>query len=84
MMNFFGLLGLCCIAAAWIPQTLKTLQEKRCDIRTSFLVLYIIGSVSLTVYSILNFDLVFLLLNLLATLQSIMNFYYRLFPKLNP
>ena len=82
MIHFFGLVGLCCIAAAWIPQTVKTIREKRCDIGKAFLVLYIFGSISLTVYSSLNFDPIFLALNLLATIQSLINFYYKLFPKL--
>ena len=79
-MQLIGLLGLLCIAAAWIPQTVKTIREKRCDIGKSFLILYILGSISLTVYSILNFDAIFLALNLLATIQSVINFYYKLFP----
>lgn len=82
-MQLIGLLGLLCIAAAWIPQTVKTIREKRCDIGKSFLVLYSLGSISLTVYSILNFDPIFLTLNLLATVQSMINFYYRLFPNLS-
>ena len=82
-MQLIGLLGLLCIAAAWIPQTVKTIREKRCDIGKSFLILYILGSISLTVYSILNFDPIFLALNLLATIQSVINFYYKLFPNLS-
>lgn len=81
MMHFIGLIGLLCIAGAWIPQTVKTIREKRCDIGKPFLSLYTIGSVSLTVYAVLNFDPIFLALNLLATIQSLINFYYRSFPK---
>ena len=80
-MQFIGFLGLLCIAGAWIPQTVKTVKEKRCDIGTAFLALYTIGSISLTAYAILNFDPVFLALNLLATIQSLINFYYKSFPK---
>lgn len=80
-MHFIGLIGLLCIAGAWIPQTVKTIREKRCDIGKPFLSLYTIGSVSLTVYAVLNFDPIFLALNLLATIQSLINFYYRSFPK---
>jgi MtN3 and saliva related transmembrane protein len=80
-MQVIGFLGLLCIAGAWIPQTVKTIREKRCDIGMAFLTLYTIGSISLTVYAILNFDPIFLALNLLATIQSLINFYYKSFPK---
>ena len=80
-MRFVGLLGLLCIAGAWIPQTLKTIREKRSDIGLAFLSLYTVGSISLTIYAVVNFDPIFLALNLLATIQSVINFYYRLFPK---
>jgi MtN3 and saliva related transmembrane protein len=80
-MQVIGFLGLLCIAGAWIPQTVKTIREKRCDIGMAFLNLYTIGSISLTVYAILNFDPIFLALNLLATIQSLINFYYKSFPK---
>jgi MtN3 and saliva related transmembrane protein len=80
-MQVIGFLGLLCIAGAWIPQTVKTIREKRCDIGRAFLTLYTIGSISLTVYAILNFDPIFLALNLLATIQSLINFYYKSFPK---
>jgi MtN3 and saliva related transmembrane protein len=80
-MQVIGFLGLLCITGAWIPQTVKTIREKRCDIGMAFLTLYTIGSISLTVYAILNFDSIFLALNLLATIQSLINFYYKSFPK---
>jgi MtN3 and saliva related transmembrane protein len=80
-MNLIGVLGLLCIAGAWIPQTAKTIRAKRCDIGKPFLSLYTMGSISLTIYAVLNFDPIFLALNLLATIQSLINFYYRLFPK---
>jgi MtN3 and saliva related transmembrane protein len=82
--NLIGIVGLLCIAGAWIPQTVKTIREKRCDIGKSFLSLYTFGSISLTVYAILNFDPIFLALNLLATIQSLINFYYKYFPKSLP
>ncbi len=75
------LLGLICIVAAWVPQTIKTIKDGTSSIQLSFLILYIVGSLSLTVYSVVVFDPIYLALNSLATLQSTINLYYKLFPK---
>lgn len=80
-MQLIGLLGLICIVAAWVPQTIKTIKDGTSFIQLSFLILYIVGSLSLTVYSIVVFDPIYLALNALATLQSTINLYYKLFPK---
>lgn len=80
-MQLIGLLGLICIVAAWVPQTIKTIKDGTSSIQLSFLILYIVGSLSLTVYSIVVFDAIYLALNSLATLQSTINLYYKLFPK---
>lgn len=80
-MQLIGLLGLICIVAAWVPQTIKTIKDGTSSIQLSFLILYIVGSLSLTVYSIVLFDPIYLALNSLATLQSTINLYYKLFPK---
>src|SRR5574337_854942 len=81
IMQLIGLLGLICIAAAWVPQTIQTIKDGRTSIQLSFLILYIVGSLSLTIYSIVVFDAIYLTLNSLASLQSIINLYYKLFPK---
>lgn len=80
-MQLIGLLGLICIVVAWVPQTIKTIKDGTSSIQLSFLILYIVGSLSLTVYSIVLFDPIYLALNSLATLQSTINLYYKLFPK---
>lgn len=80
-MQLIGLLGLICIVAAWVPQTIKTIKDGTSSIQLSFLILYIVGSLSLTVYSIVVFDAIYLALNSLATLQSAINLYYKVFPK---
>ncbi len=80
-MQLIGLLGLICIVAAWVPQTIKTIKDGTSSIQLSFLILYIVGSLSLTVYSVVVFDPIYLALNSLATLQSTINLYYKLFPK---
>jgi MtN3 and saliva related transmembrane protein len=79
-MEWIGIIGLVCIAGAWVPQTTETIRTKRCTIGIPFLILYILGSLSLTIYALIIGDTVFLLLNIAATVQSVINFYFRLFP----
>jgi MtN3 and saliva related transmembrane protein len=77
MVSLIGLFGLICIVFAWIPQTVKTVRNKRSDIGLPFLILYILGSFSLTVYSVLLNDIIFMILNGLATFESAINLYYK-------
>ncbi len=79
-MYFVGILGLLCIAGAWVPQTIETVRSRYCTIGFPFLILYIIGSASLTIHSIIINDMVFLVLNVAATVQSLINLYYRIYP----
>ena len=77
MVSAIGLFGLICIVLAWVPQTMKTIKNKRTEIGLPFLLLYIAGSFSLTVYSMLLNDTIFLILNGLATIESSINLYYK-------
>ena len=67
------------IVACWIPQTFEVVKVKRSRMNYSFLVLYLVGSIALTIYAI--GDLIFVILNLLAALGSAINLYYKAFPK---
>ncbi|MEE9224823.1 MAG: lipid-A-disaccharide synthase N-terminal domain-containing protein [Bacteroidota bacterium] len=72
-----GIIGLVSIVACWIPQTIETIKTKRCNIKLSFLVLYLVGSVSLTVHAYFIGDLVFMILNSIATGEAAVNLYYK-------
>lgn len=78
-MNIIGLIGLLAIVACWIPQTLEVLRTGRVNMKLSFLVLYLVGSIALTIYAV--GDAIFLILNLLAAIGSAINLYYRISPR---
>lgn len=77
-MKIIGLIGLLAIAACWIPQTFEVLKTRQVDMKLSFLILYLTGSIALTVYAI--DDIIFLTLNLLVSVGSAINLYYKIFP----
>jgi hypothetical protein len=76
-MKITGLIGLLAIVACWIPQTIDVLRRKKVEMKMSFLILYFIGSISLTIYAI--GDVIFLILNFLTTVGSAISLYYKLF-----
>jgi hypothetical protein len=80
-MKIIGIVGLICIAVAWIRPTITTIKEGCTSLPLSFLGLTAAGNLSLTVYSAVNYEPIYLTLNLLATVQGSINLYYRLFPK---
>lgn len=77
-MKIIGLIGLLAIVACWIPQTYEVLKTRRANMKLSFLILYFVGSIALTIYAI--GDPIFITLNLLTTLGSAINLYYKMFP----
>ena len=80
-MKIIGTIGLIAIAACWIPQTIETIRAKRTDVKLSFLLLYLLGSLSLTIYAVLIHDVIFVVLNSIATIESGVNLYYKAFPR---
>ncbi len=75
-MKLVGLIGLLAIVACWIPQTLEVVKTRHSDMKLSFLVLYFFGSIALTVYAL--GDAIFVTLNLLTTIGSAINLYFKL------
>ena len=67
-----GLTGLILIVVAWIPETIKSIRSGE-TIRTEFLLLYFLGSILLTTHAILIADIIFTVLNGLASILSGIN-----------
>ena len=76
-MEYIGIIGLLALAAGWIPQTVETIKQKRCDVNFYFLILNFIGSISLTLYAIYLHDPVFTILNSMTTLGALINLFYK-------
>lgn len=74
--SWVGIIGMLCIVAAWIPQTIRTIRTKIVGIEPRFLWLYLIGSASLTAYAISISDIIFMTLNGIATILDVINMYY--------
>ena len=83
-MDIIGIIGLVCIAAAWIAPTLRTVRQGSSDLPLSFLLLTVVGNLSLTIYSVAVSDLVYFSLNGLALAQGSVNLLYKLSPRAAP
>ncbi len=68
--DLYGLLGIALILIAWLPETVKNFKATQVKTRTEFLLLYTFGSLLLTIHAFILNDLVFLVLNGLATVIS--------------
>ena len=73
MFEILGILGLLLILIGWIYETYQLVKTKKSNLPIIFAVLYSIGSLCLAIYSYLLGDLVFLVLNIAATLIAILN-----------
>lgn len=74
--EYVGIIGMLCIVAAWVPQTIRTIRTKITGMEPRFLWLYLVGSASLMAYAISISDLIFMTLNGIATIFDIINIYY--------
>jgi lipid-A-disaccharide synthase-like uncharacterized protein len=79
-MNYIGIIGLLALAIGWIPQTVQTIREKRCNINLLFLILNLIGSISLVLYAVSLNDDIFTILNSMTSLGAFINLYYKIRP----
>ena len=80
-MEWIGYAGVVALTLAWVPQSRETIRAGRCDVALGFLLLGALGSGSLMCYALLRHDMVFSILNGLTTLGSLLNLYYKLFPR---
>ncbi len=79
--EILGWTGFSVLIMAWIPQTFDTIKAGRTDMNLAFILMYVISSLLLTIYSILENDPVFIALNALLTIGSGINLFYKLFPR---
>ncbi len=71
-----GLAGLLLLLIAWIPETIKTIREKKSPVELKFSAVYSLGAAALMAYAYLLGDWIFTTLNLLTMLMALMNAYY--------
>ncbi|RNC84712.1 MAG: hypothetical protein ED557_06965 [Balneola sp.] len=79
--EILGWTGFGILIMAWIPQTIDTIKAGKTDLNIAFILMYVVSSLLLTIYSILENDHVFIALNGLLTIGSGINLYYKLFPR---
>lgn len=72
-MMIVGIIGMLLIVIAWIPQTAENIKRKKTDLNPKFIILYLAGSLALLTYSIMIYDLVFIILNAAASIQALIN-----------
>lgn len=73
MSDIYGLIGLILILAGWVYETFLVLRKIKMPLPLGFAALYGIGSLLLAIHSWMLNDLVFLILNIAATLIAIIN-----------
>jgi MtN3 and saliva related transmembrane protein len=83
-MEWIGYTGLTALAVCWIPQSIDTLRNGRCDVNLGFLILSALGSAALALYAVLRQDTVFTLVNILTTSGALLNLYFKLRPRTAP
>ena len=76
-MQYIGIIGLLALATGWIPQTAETIKKKQCNVNLYFLILNLIGSISLTIYAISLNDIIFTILNSMTGFGAIINLFYK-------
>lgn len=79
--EILGWLGFGILVSAWIPQTWETIKAGSTPINIAFIIMYFSSSFTLAVYSMLIGDSVFTALNVLLTIGSGINMYYKFFPR---
>jgi len=73
-----GLIGLILLAVGWGYETYIIIKEKKSKINTKFALMYTIGSLLLVIYSVQIKDTLFLILNSLITISSLISLIFSL------
>jgi len=76
MIEYLGFFGVLLLCIAWIPETLDMLKTKKAYLNKAFILLYVLGSGSLAIYSYHIKDTAFIWLNLFIAFMALLNGYY--------
>ena len=76
IMAWLGIIGLILIGIGWTQQIIQIIKEKKSNLNFGFALLYVIGSLSLVLYSLQINDLIFALLNCFALLMGEIGLFY--------
>jgi MtN3 and saliva related transmembrane protein len=79
--EILGWIGFAILVGAWIPQTWETIKAGDTPVNIAFIIMYFTSSFTLAVYSIMIGDTVFTALNVLLSIGSGINMYYKLNPR---
>lgn len=79
--EIIGWAGFLLLVAAWVPQTIDTIRAGKTEVNLVFIILYVVSSALLTIYSVITIDYVFIALNGLLTIGSGINLFYKLNPR---
>ena len=71
-----GIIGLVLLAIGWFSEVKELIKEKRSRLDLRFAVLYSLGSICLVIYSIQLKDTIFLILNSVVAMLSMVSLYY--------
>ncbi|HZX20565.1 MAG TPA: hypothetical protein VFF13_06145 [archaeon] len=74
--EIFGLLGLALIAIAWLPGIVDTIKSGKPGMKKRFMLLYFLGSASLSYYAFVLNSISFLALNSIAALVPIIHLFF--------
>lgn len=78
MIEYLGFFGMLLLVIAWIPETIEMIKSRKAHLNKKFILLYVLGSGSLIIYSYYIKDFVFLILNSFITFIALLNGYFEL------
>lgn len=75
-MEIIGIIGLVLIVIAWIPELMELIRKKKRELNIEFIIIYLLGSAALVIYSIQINSIIFGVLNGLIFLMNLMALFY--------
>jgi lipid-A-disaccharide synthase-like uncharacterized protein len=71
-----GIIGLLLLVIGWVSEAVKLIKEKKSRLDLKFGVLYIVGSLCLVIYSIQINNIIFMVLNSIIMVFSLISLVY--------